>query len=715
MKIHFITFANTLSNFSSNRILFEAQEMNIFNSVTCFTEKDFDDEYIKKYGEHFNHKRGYGYWSWKPYFLKKKLSEIDNGDIIVYADCGCKFIKRNIKTLNEWIDIVSQSDSGIFSPSFGPYYEQEWTRMDLFEYIDKKYNKDNLNIFDNTLQCGAGVIFVRKNNNSLKFIDIWNDIMSNHFELCTDATSSIPNHPNFKENRHDQSVFSLLSKIFKISVINSYDGVLNIKSTPISITRLKNDKYTWENKQKKCCIAFITHKSHLNDYEKKSFEKCMSIFEGKRDIKLIIPKKISTEFYENYKKNFEIVKVKNEWLDSLDSYNQMSCDKEFWKMFSEYEYVLIYQTDCWVFEDNLDYFIEFGYDWYGAPWPFWGNNVGNSGLCLRNVNKMIEITSKYEFLKGSMHDDVWFCRTNIKNEMNICPWEIAVNFSLETVSNKLLSKIDKLPMGFHGKHLINLWDDSGDKFFEFKQKLLNNDKSLKIYVCTHKEFKPVVHSNVYKVVNANDINDDTAPNGLKGSFYSELMTYKYIAENFKLPKYVGFCCYRKYFYFLDDIPDIDKIFSEYDAICSKPKILKTNVKSQYSISHNIEDLYIIGGIIAEKYPEQAKMWNNFINGNILIPYNMFIMKKEDFKEYINFIFSILDEYLKIVGTDINKRIYDNYEKYIKNFYPNNTVEYQYRIGGYLAERLTNVFIMTHFKKIKTYPVIITEDKYTKKG
>jgi hypothetical protein len=258
-----------------------------------------------------------------------------------------------------------------------------------------------------------------------------------------------------------------------------------------------------------------------------------------------------------------------------------------------------------------------------------------------------------------------------------------------------------------------------DKFFKYnditdeKNEYIKNNlqSSLKIYVCTHKEFEPVVHSNVYEVVNANDINDDTAPNGLKGSFYSELMTYKYIAENFKLPKYVGFCCYRKYFSFLDDIPNVDEIFSNYDSIVAKPKILKTDVKTQYSTSHNIEDLYIIGGIIAEKYPEQANMWKNFINGNILIPYNMFIMKREDFKEYIDFIFYVLDEYLKIVGTDINKRIEGNKDKYLKKFYPNDTVEYQYRIGGYIAERLTNLFMMHKFKKIKTYPVILTEDKY----
>ena len=94
---------------------------------------------------------------------------------------------------------------------------------------------------------------------------------------------------------------------------------------------------------------------------------------------------------------------------------------------------------------------------------------------------------------------------------------------------------------------------------------------------------------------------------------------------------------------------------------------------------------------------------------------MFIMKREDFIEYINFIYDVFGKYLKIVGTDINKRIEENKDKYLKNFSPNNTVEYQYRIGGYLGERLTNLFYITHFKKLGTYPVIITENKYNLKN
>jgi hypothetical protein len=315
---------------------------------------------------------------------------------------------------------------------------------------------------------------------------------------------------------------------------------------------------------------------------------------------------------------------------------------------------------------------------------------------------------------------------SIGNETNDLPFQ-TYNYELAYIKHFSTKTIDEFINGKYKKGLgdrtIESYKKNVDRigyFFKINEKTKEKEEyidkllniNLKIFICTHKEFEPIVHNETYKIINAREI-EPKLP--LKDDFYSELYPFRYVADNLELPKYVGFCHYRRYFSFLDDIPDLDKIFSEYDAIVAKPKVFNNSVKSQYLTYHNIEDLYIIGGIIAEKYPEQANMWKNFINGNILIPYNMFIMKREDFKEYIDFIFSILDEYLKIVGMDINKRIYDNYEKYIKDFYPNDTVEYQYRIGGYIGERCTNLFMMYKFKKIKTYPVIVTEDKYNQKN
>ena len=246
MSIHFITFANTDSNFSTERISFEARKMNIFDSIKVYNENDFDDNFIQSNGKYIQeYKKGYGYWSWKPYIIKKELEKINDGDVIVYADCGCMFVYQNILELKKWINIAHNSESGILTPCAGPYLEHEWTRMDLYDYVNKTYNKNGDNIFENTIQIGAGILVINKNAKSVNFINDWYDVMTTHFKLCTDDKSSIPNHPKFKENRHDQSVFSLLAKIYKIELIKSENGILNKNISPIIATRCKNDKYTW--------------------------------------------------------------------------------------------------------------------------------------------------------------------------------------------------------------------------------------------------------------------------------------------------------------------------------------------------------------------------------------------------------------------------------------------------------------------------------------
>ena len=195
--------------------------------------------------------------------------------------------------------------------------------------------------------------------------------------------------------------------------------------------------YVKKKETKKVCISIFTHKESLESYEELSFLKCLNVFGGKRDIKLVIPDNISTEYYDKYSNLFEIVKVNTSWMDDNKSYNQMLCNSKFWKMFNDYEYVLTYQTDCWAYEDKLDYFIGLSYDYYGAPWPIYDNKVGNGGLSLRKVSKMIEITEKYEFIRGSINEDGWFCLKHAE-EMNICPVEIAANFSLEIPSISIL-------------------------------------------------------------------------------------------------------------------------------------------------------------------------------------------------------------------------------------------------------------------------------------
>ena len=72
----------------------------------------------------------------------------------------------------------------------------------------------------------------------------------------------------------------------------------------------------------------------------------------------------------------------------------------------------------------------------------------------------------------------------------------------------------------------------------------NVKNKLNIFICTHKDFVYTVHNDIYKIINAREI-DANLP--LKDAFYSELYHFKYIADNLELPEYVVFCHYRRYF------------------------------------------------------------------------------------------------------------------------------------------------------------------------
>lgn len=208
---------------------------------------------------------------------------------------------------------------------------------------------------------------------------------------------------------------------------------------------------------KKCCVVIITHKERLDGDEEISFKQALSVFSGRRDIKVVLPDNISYDYYNEFGKtyDFEIVKINNQWLKDYKAYNKTLCRNYFYDIFNDYEYILIYQVDAWVYYDNLDYFMELDFDYYGAPWPYAdavNNPVGNGGFSLRKVDKMLEVCGD-DSNKNGINEDVWFCKYN-KDKLNICTVQIASNFSLETITTQYLQYISTIPMGLHGKNLL---------------------------------------------------------------------------------------------------------------------------------------------------------------------------------------------------------------------------------------------------------------------
>ena len=90
----------------------------------------------------------------------------------------------------------------------GTYDEESYTKADVLDYFGPKAKTPNSMI---TGQYEASAFVVRNTPLARLFFKRWGNLISN-FHLVSDEPSMATESPKFKENRHDQSLFSLLLK-----------------------------------------------------------------------------------------------------------------------------------------------------------------------------------------------------------------------------------------------------------------------------------------------------------------------------------------------------------------------------------------------------------------------------------------------------------------------------------------------------------------------
>ena len=232
-KIILFAFASKDLIRSAERLLSQASNSNFYDEINIITSNKIDETLkykIKKLS--VGKKRGFGYWIWKPYLIKKIFDKIDYGDIINYVDVGCHIIKKNSFRFNQYLDFIKQDENWILpfqyhknlnhnieNISFPDRDERKYTKGDLLEYFDF-YNSTEVT---HSPQFWAGCFFIKKTDTSINFLDEWLSIFDKNFKLIDDSPSIKKNLVGFEENRHDQSVYSLLCKKYKLKSFSAYE------------------------------------------------------------------------------------------------------------------------------------------------------------------------------------------------------------------------------------------------------------------------------------------------------------------------------------------------------------------------------------------------------------------------------------------------------------------------------------------------------------
>jgi len=215
MNVKFITFGSH-DNYidAGKRLMRQSEKLNIFTETILYTP-----EYLKTnlefWNQHHNfinnNKRGYGYWLWKSFIIKKTLENMNNNDILLYLDCGCELSSTLKNNLLEAIHTV-KTDKLIGCRT--SYHETMWNKMDVI-------NELNLNnIYLNIPQIQAGAILLLVCDETRQLVNEWYTLCCNYHNI-DDTPSVIPNAHCFIEHRHDQSIFSLLTK--KYNLCSNYD------------------------------------------------------------------------------------------------------------------------------------------------------------------------------------------------------------------------------------------------------------------------------------------------------------------------------------------------------------------------------------------------------------------------------------------------------------------------------------------------------------
>lgn len=244
---------------------------------------------------------------------------------------------------------------------------------------------------------------------------------------------------------------------------------------------------------KNVVVTFIYR--DLNRKERTFFHQAVRIL-GSHPFVIVHPESYSVGYLLREHPSLQEMALPDEHFRSVETYNKMMLSAWFYQRFADYDYMLICQTDAYVFSDQLNYWAAQGYDYIGAPWllndnfyerhigqwvqrllalqPISENHmhschlfhkVGNGGFSLRRISKMAEIMERNKdyisTVRGKhehMEDVLISILLRKRENLYIPRWRTALYFSFEKAPAWCL-KLTRgtMPFGCHDTN-ARYWD-----------------------------------------------------------------------------------------------------------------------------------------------------------------------------------------------------------------------------------------------------------------
>lgn len=203
-------------------------------------------------------------------------------------------------------------------------------------------------------------------------------------------------------------------------------------------------------------VVIPVYAPSLSDNEVLSLEQCLRVLH-KHPITLATHRDVDLRAYQEVfleaKRPFRVTYFDSSYFTSVFAYSRLLLSRDFYTRFKEFDYLLIYQLDGFVFKDELIDWCLKDFDYIGAPWlKNYGFNyegtelwkVGNGGVSLRKISTFLKAFDQPFPFKSS-----WYFIKSIRMKqlptmfLTTLRMLLTLTFSRKTVEYILLNYTDE--------------------------------------------------------------------------------------------------------------------------------------------------------------------------------------------------------------------------------------------------------------------------------
>jgi hypothetical protein len=201
-----LTYGHNCCEMSKERAINQAIDVGKADFAEALDLSELSEPFQISHQDLLRHRKGAGYWLWKSYIiLKTLLTKMNDGDLLVYHDAGAYFIKD----LGPLYKTCMDAEPSVLA-FHQPYRECLYSKRDAFVLMGMDESRV---CEEKQTQRMAGLQVYMKSCTTIQFVMEYLAYSSDR-RISSDDKNVMgkENFEGFSGNRHDQTVFSLLSK-----------------------------------------------------------------------------------------------------------------------------------------------------------------------------------------------------------------------------------------------------------------------------------------------------------------------------------------------------------------------------------------------------------------------------------------------------------------------------------------------------------------------